>query len=201
MKIKMQDLHLDAKFIVQILHFFIDNEVQRWYNGCQKGVMSMSTLKELRLSKNLTQAQACAILGVSLRSYKSYENDEAKAGTLKYKYMVELLEKHISIDEEHGILTLDAIKAACEKVLGEYTVKYCILFGSYAKGTAKETSDVDLLISTDVTGLRFFGIAERLRTELHKKVDLLDLKQLKDNSGLLDEILKDGIKVYEQHEE
>lgn len=161
----------------------------------------MSTLKELRLSKNLTQAQACDILGVSLRSYKSYENDEAKAGTLKYKYMVELLEKHISIDEEHGILTLDAIKAACEKVLGEYTVKYCILFGSYAKGTAKETSDVDLLISTDVTGLRFFGIAERLRTELHKKVDLLDLKQLKDNSALLDEILKDGIKVYEQHEE
>ena len=57
-----------------------------------------------------------------------------------------------------------------------------------------------MLISTEVTGLRFFGIAERLRTALKKKVDLLDLKQLSENRDLIDEILKDGIKVYEQSE-
>ena len=57
---------------------------------------------------------------------------------------------------------------------------------------------MDLLISTEVTGLRFFGIAERLRTALKKKIDLLDLGQLHDNPVLLDEILKDGIRVYEQ---
>jgi predicted nucleotidyltransferase len=81
-------------------------------------------------------------------------------------------------------------------VLDEYSVKYCILFGSYAKGSANEKSDVDLVISTEVTGLRFFGIAERLRRELHKKVDLLDLRQLNNNAELLDEILKDGVKIY-----
>ena len=36
----------------------------------------MSKLKELRVEKNLTQEQAAEIVGISLRSYKSYENDE-----------------------------------------------------------------------------------------------------------------------------
>lgn len=156
----------------------------------------MSELKELRIGKKLTQEEASEILGVSVRSYKTYENDPSKETTLKYKYLLETLEKYNVLDEEHGILTLDEIKSACKKVLDEYSVKYCILFGSYAKGKATEKSDVDLLISTDVTGLRFFGIAERLRRELRKKVDLLDLRQLNNNEELLDEILKDGIKVY-----
>ncbi len=160
----------------------------------------MSTLKELRKAKGLTQEKASALLGISLRSYKTYENDESKSGTMKYNYMLQQLEKCVLLDEEHGVLTLDDIKNGCKSVLDEYPVKYCILFGSYSKGTATDNSDVDLLISTDITGLRFFGIAERLRTALKKKVDLLDLKQLSENGDLIDEILKDGIKVYEQRE-
>lgn len=160
----------------------------------------MSTLKELRIAKGLTQEKASALLGVSLRSYKTYENGESKIGTFKYNYMLEQLEKYISLDEEHGILTVDDIKKVCKTVLDEYSVKYCILFGSYAKGIATEKSDVDLLISTNVTGLKFFGLAERLRNALKKKVDLLDLKQVSENNDLLDEILKDGIKIYEQSE-
>ncbi len=160
----------------------------------------MSALKNLRLSKKLTQKEASDYLGVSLRSYKDYENNESKTNTLKYRSMVSELEKYIVLDENHGILTLDDIKSGCKKVLDEYNVKYCILFGSYAKGSATEQSDVDLLISTDIVGLRFYGIAERLRDELCKKVDLLDLRQLTENNDLLDEILKDGIRVYEQSE-
>ncbi|MBQ6837778.1 MAG: nucleotidyltransferase domain-containing protein [Clostridia bacterium] len=160
----------------------------------------MSTLKQLRLSKKLTQQEACDILGVSLRSYKEYENNEKKAGTFKYRSMISELEKYVVLDEEHGILTLDEIKDGCKAVLDEYDVKYCVLFGSYAKGKATQTSDVDLLVSTDIVGLKFFGIAERLREKLHKKVDLLDLRQLADNQALIDEILKDGVRVYEQSE-
>lgn len=187
--------------MVQILHHDIDSLVQIWYNtGVKEGDDNMSTLKELRIAKGLTQEKTCALLGVSLRSYKTYENDESKVGTIKYNYMLEQLEKYIPIDEEHGVLTINDIKRVCKVVLDKYSVKYCILFGSYAKGNANGKSDVDLLISTDVTGLRFFGIAERLRNALHKKVDLLDLKQLTENRELLDEILKDGVKVYEQSE-
>jgi hypothetical protein len=37
---------------------------------------------------------------------------------------------------------------------------------------------------------------EEIRTALHKKVDVLDIHQLKDNLELTQEILKDGIKIY-----
>ena len=158
----------------------------------------MSTLKTLRISKKLTQKEASAIVGVSLRSYKDYENEESKIGTLKYNYMLQLLEKYIELDEEHGVLTIEDIKSGCRSVLEQYEVKYCILFGSYSKGVATELSDVDLLISTEITGISFFGIAERLRKVLRKKIDLLEVRQLSNNQQLLDDILRDGIKVYEQ---
>lgn len=156
----------------------------------------MSALKELRTEKKLTQRQAAEILGISLRSYKSYENDENKVGTLKYNYIFDKLNAINPIDEEHGILDLDFIKEKCRSVFSEYSVHYCILFGSYAKGKAVGTSDVDLLVSSDVKGLKFFGMVESLRTALHKKVDVLSLDQLKDNLDLTDEILKDGIRIY-----
>ena len=46
----------------------------------------MSTIKTLRTEKRLTQAQAADLLGISLRSYKSYENEKEKEGTIKYNY-------------------------------------------------------------------------------------------------------------------
>ena len=156
----------------------------------------MGAIKELRTEKKLTQKQAAEILGISLRSYKSYENDTDKVGTLKYNYIVDRLSAINPIDEEHGILELDYIKEKCKDVLSEYPVHYCILFGSYSKGRAVETSDVDLLISSEVKGLKFYGMVEKLRTALHKKVDVLSLEQLKDNLVLTGEILKDGIRIY-----
>ncbi len=156
----------------------------------------MGAIKELRTEKKLTQQQAAAFLGISLRSYKSYENDAAKEGTLKYNYILDRLTTINPIDEEHGVLEPEDIKKICERVLSEYSVDYCILFGSYAKGKATETSDVDLLIASDVKGLKFYGMVEKLRTALHKKVDALSLEQLKDNLELTGEILKDGVKIY-----
>ncbi len=156
----------------------------------------MSAIKKLRTEKKLTQQQVAEMLGISIRSYKSYENDEDKIGTIKYNYILDRLNAINPIDEEHGILDLDYIREKCRSVLEEYPVHYCVLFGSYAKGKAVGTSDVDLLISSDVKGLTFFGMVEKLRTELHKKVDVLSLEQLKDNLDLTDEILKDGIRIY-----
>ena len=158
----------------------------------------MSTLKKLRISKKLTQKEASALVGVSLRSYKDYENEESKVGTIKYNYMLQLLENYIELDEEHGLLTIEDIILGCKSILEQYEVKYCILFGSYSKGTANELSDVDLLISTEITGISFLGIAERLRKLLRKKIDLLEIRQLSNNQQLLDDILSDGIKIYEK---
>ena len=153
-------------------------------------------LKDLRIEKKMTQQEVADLVGISLRSYKSYENDEDKKDTIKYDYIVEKLEKVNIIDEEHGVLELEDIIETCAKVFERYNVYFCYLFGSYAKGYAKEDSDVDLLIDTDARGIDFYGLIEELRVNLHKKVDLLNIDQLKDNLELTKEILKDGVKVY-----
>lgn len=156
----------------------------------------MGAIKEIRIEKKLTQQQVADMVGISLRSYKSYENDEEKEGTIKYNYILEKLQSVNPIDEVHGILEIDYITEKCKLVLDEYPVHYCILFGSYAKGKASESSDIDLLISSEVKGLKFYGMVEKLRNALHKKVDVLNVEQLKDNLDLTEEILKDGIRIY-----
>lgn len=156
----------------------------------------MVDLKELRIEKKMTQQEVADLVGISLRSYKSYENDEEKRDTIKYKYIVEQLSKINYIDEETGILELEDIVRKCTEVFERYEVSFCYLFGSYAKGKATQTSDVDLLISAKVKGLKFYGLVEEIRTALHKKVDVLDMNQLKENIELTEEIFKDGIKIY-----
>ena len=156
----------------------------------------MKDLKSIRLDKKLTQQQAAGIVGISLRSYKSYENDLDKMGNLKYNYIYEKLSRINPIDEEHGIVDLEYISRKCSEIFDKYKINFCYLFGSYAKGKAKDDSDVDLLISTEIKGLKFFGLVEEIRNSLHKKVDVIEVAGLMDNVELLEEILKDGIKIY-----
>lgn len=144
-------------------------------------------LKELREKSGFTQRQAADYLGMSLRSYIMYENDKYRRDSIKYKYIVEKLFEKTFIDEAHGILNINYIKDVVHEVLSEYEVDYCYLFGSYAKGSATEKSDVDLLISGNVNGLRFYGLVEKLRERLNKRIDLLN------------EILKEGIKIYKSN--
>ena len=154
------------------------------------------SLKELRVEKGLTQKEAASLLGVSLRSYKQYENDETKTSSIKYRYFIEELSKYNYIDETHGILSLDKIIEKVTSVLMKYDVSYCYLFGSYATNKAHDKSDVDLLVDTTVTGMDFFGLAEELREELHKRVDLLNQAQLTNNPTLIKEILMKGMRIY-----
>ena len=156
----------------------------------------MTELKRIRTSKKLTQQEAANRIGVSLRSYVSYENDETKSDTVKYRFFLHELEMIDPIDEEHGVISRDELIKICSNIFSEYDVHFCYLFGSYAKGTAIGTSDVDLLISTKITGLKYYELVERLREALHKKVDMLDTKQLLKNEALLNEVLKEGIRIY-----
>lgn len=156
----------------------------------------MNALKTIRIEKRITQQEAADRIGVSLRSYVTYENDASKLNSAKYRFLLHELENMKTVDEEHGVLSREDIIDSCKKIFSEYDIQYCYLFGSYARGKATGRSDVDLLISSGVTGIKFYGLVERLRETLHKKVDLLDVKQVVNNADLLNEILKDGVKIY-----
>ena len=53
-----------------------------------------------------------------------------------------------------------------------------------------------LLVSTPISGMRFYDLVEELREKLCKQVDVLNQNQLKDNLSLVEEILKNGVKIY-----
>lgn len=154
------------------------------------------SIKEIRKSLDLTQKEVSELVNIPLRTYLNYENDESKKNTIKYNYIMEKLEQYGYIDEEHGLLTIEKIKTITSSVLSNYDAEYCYLFGSYAKGNAIEISDVDLLVSTTVKGMNFFGLVEELREQLKKKVEVIPVSSLEGNIELLNEILKDGIKIY-----
>jgi predicted nucleotidyltransferase len=161
------------------------------------------SLKEIRTTYQLSQVEASTIVGVPLRTYLRYEKDENYGSSLKRNMMLNILIKTCEISENKGILTIKQIKEILSTLFESAykgKVEYCYLFGSYAKGYAKDNSDVDLFISSSLKGIEFVGLIEACRRALKKKVDLIRPEELNNNIPLLNEIMKDGIKIYEQQE-
>ena len=156
------------------------------------------SLKDIRLQSNLTQEEAAQLLGVTRRTYVNYEAGKIDESSLKYRYIVETLKNANLLDENHGILSIDQIKKICSEIFKNYSVDFCYLFGSYAKGKATEISDIDLLVAMPVDGMKYFELIEILREQLKKKIDLLDVTQIDNNPTLVKEILKDGIKIFQR---
>lgn len=55
-------------------------------------------LKEIRKNCKLTQEEAATIVGMPLRTYVQYENDESKKDSLKYQRMIDILKEHANKD-------------------------------------------------------------------------------------------------------
>lgn len=151
--------------------------------------------KETRKKMNMTQQEMANYLGMSRRTYQNYENDSNITNRRKHEMLKNKM-KSMLVDENIGILSISQIKEKAVPICKEYGLEYCYLFGSYAKNKATERSDVDLLVSGDASGLRFYGLVETFRKSLGKNVDVLDINQLENNKSLINEILKDGIKLY-----
>ena len=149
-------------------------------------------LKEIRKSCGLTQPEAANLVGMPFRTYCRYEDDASYVGTFKYRYLVDLLENHAKA----RMLTIESIKEAVSDVCARFPVDACYLFGSYAKGEATKDSDVDLLIVSSVEGIEYYDLLGSLEGRLSKKVDLLRLETAIQNVKLMNEILKDGKKIY-----
>jgi predicted nucleotidyltransferase len=61
-----------------------------------------------------------------------------------------------------------------------YPIQRLALFGSWARGEAREDSDVDVLVEVDPSiGLRFVDLGEELERALGRKVDLVSRRAIK----------------------
>ena len=83
-------------------------------------------------------------------------------------------------------------------VFKEHNVRKAILFGSYAKGTERANSDIDIFVDSGLKGLKFYGLLEDVATSLEKPVDLIDSSQVKQDSKVFQEINDTGIVIYER---
>lgn len=80
-----------------------------------------------------------------------------------------------------------------------YNIRRAVLFGSYAKNTANENSDIDLCVDSGLKGMKFVGFIESIRNALGgKDVDVLDTTHIDSNSKVMDEINKTGVVIYER---
>ena len=85
------------------------------------------------------------------------------------KYIVQL------IDDNINVLSIKEIKERIKPILNKYGINNIYLFGSYARGEAISTSDVD--IYCDKGNIRTFidqgNLEDELEQALNKKIDIV----------------------------
>ena len=156
----------------------------------------MSDIKDLRKFYGLTQREVSILTNIPLRTYKNYENDESKIGSVKHTYIINTLNEYGRIDETHGIVKIDDIKKICNEIFDLHEIDFCLLFGPYANGLATETSEIDLIIASAINNIALLTIANLLKNALHKKINLYAVKELMNDQELLYKVLKDGVRIY-----
>lgn len=80
--------------------------------------------------------------------------------------------------------TVDEILATLREqraiLSGRYPIRRLALFGSWARGEAREDSDVNVLVEVDPSiGLRFVDLGEELERALGRRVDLVSRRAIK----------------------
>ena len=94
------------------------------------------------------------------------------------------------------IYSVNEIRDIVNPIASRYGIERIYLFGSYARGEAKEESDIDLRVDTGkLRGLfALGGLYADLEERLGKKLDLLTTRSL--DSRFLDRIAKEEIQIY-----
>ena len=143
----------------------------------------------------MTQVQAAKLIGVSRRTYQTYE-EKGSINDVYDEILAKLKEMGIT-DTGPALLSIRYIRYASSAIFAKYKeVRCAFLFGSYARGEATPKSDVDILIVAPAMGLRFYGLAADLEKALGKPVDLLTHRQLDNNEEFLARVLDEGVKIY-----
>ena len=91
------------------------------------------------------------------------------------------------------------VKKYADTVKKNFPVKKIILYGSYANGTPREDSDIDVAVileSVDDDFLKSETKLFRLKRDIDPRIEPILLEEKNDKSGFLEEILKIGEIIY-----
>ena len=97
------------------------------------------------------------------------------------------------------MLTIEEIKSHIIPVIQKYPIEKVILFGSYARGDASETSDVDLIIESQgrLLNRKIFALNGELLSVLPIRVDVYDILEIINPSVMYETIQKEGVVIYD----
>ena len=99
------------------------------------------------------------------------------------------------------VFTIDEIKRIIAPIARRYKVDRIYLFGSYARGEANESSDIDLCIDAiAIRGLFAIGaLYADLQEAFGKDVDLITVRSLKYNTdtNFIDNVAREQVLIYE----
>lgn len=96
------------------------------------------------------------------------------------------------------IYSIEDILKRVTPVFQENGVRSAILFGSYAKGCPTSSSDVDLVVDSDLKGLNLIGLIVEIQEALDKEVDVFRISEIIPDSKIELEMIRTGIKIYEK---
>jgi len=96
------------------------------------------------------------------------------------------------------VYTLEEIKELLYPIFMANAVYKAILFGSYAKGLATNTSDLDIVIDSkgELLNINFYGLLEEIVQKLNKKIDLFEISEINKNSPIYKNIQEEGVVLY-----
>ena len=97
----------------------------------------------------------------------------------------------------NNVLTLDYIKEQIAPVAQKYGVDEIYVFGSYARGEATATSDVDLLVfgGSNFKPANIFVLAEEIRHILDKEVDVFEINEINVGSEFYERVMEERVLV------
>jgi predicted nucleotidyltransferase len=99
-----------------------------------------------------------------------------------------------------NMYSINEIKSILLPVFESAPVYRAVLFGSYAKGRPTDKSDIDIVLDSrgELLNINFYGVLEDITNLLGKRVDLLEITELKNNAAMQSAIEKEGVVLYDQ---
>lgn len=95
------------------------------------------------------------------------------------------------------IYSIEEIKKMVSPILHKYRASKALLFGSYARNTAENSSDIDVMVigGSSFEPTDIFCIADELYDVSKKSVDVYEEKEIDATSDFYKNILLEGVEI------
>jgi len=97
------------------------------------------------------------------------------------------------------MISIEEIKSYIIPIIKKYPVDKVILYGSYARGDASDSSDIDLVVESGgkMRNSKIFALGGDLLMALPVRVDVYDILEIANPSTMYENIQREGVIIYD----